>query len=208
MNITADLFADDQGTELVNRDGHVVYWPSFLTSQQAQQLFNELLAETPWKQEAIQLYGKMVNQPRLTAWYGEFGLSAKGGYKTPVSASNFSVNLLNLKNKVEACSGKTFNSVLVNLYRNGQDSVAYHADNEAVLGKNPTIASYSLGETRRFSLRHNQAKYETLVIDLQHNSLLLMQGELQHHWQHAINKTKRPIGPRINLTFRNLYPLR
>jgi alkylated DNA repair dioxygenase AlkB len=205
MNITSDLFAEDQGTQLVNLDGNVVYWPSFLTAQHAQQLFNELLAETTWQQEAISLYGKIVNQPRLTAWYGEFGVSALGGYKNRVTATNFSDNLLNLKHKIELSTGKRFNSVLVNLYRDGQDSVAYHADNEAILGKNPAIASYSLGATRRFLLRHNQSKCETQKFNLQHNSLLLMQDELQHHWQHSISKTKHPIGQRINLTFRWLH---
>ena len=119
-----------------------------------------------------------------------------------VDAKEFTDNLLNIKNKIELSTGKRFNSVLANLYRDGQDSVAYHADNEAILGTNPAIASYSLGATRRFLLRHNQAQLETLKINLQHNSLLIMQDELQHHWQHAISKTKRPIGQRINLTFR------
>lgn len=202
MDITPDLFAEDQGTQLVNLDGNVVYWPCFLGTQQAQQLFNELLTETVWQQEAISIYGKIVNQPRLTAWYGEFGVSAAGGYKHRVVAKEYTDNLLNLKNKIELSTGKRFNSVLANLYRDGQDSVAYHADNEAILGTNPAIASYSLGATRRFLLRHNQAQLETLKINLQHNSLLIMQDELQHHWQHAISKTKRPIGQRINLTFR------
>ena len=95
MNITSDLFAEDQGTQLVNVDGNVIYWPSFLSPQEAQQLFNELLADTPWQQEAISVFGKIVNQPRLTAWYGEFGVSAAGGYKNLVAATNFSDNLIN-----------------------------------------------------------------------------------------------------------------
>ena len=199
-----DLFADDIGTEIVNTDGRVVYWPSFLSKNQAERLFNALLTETKWQQEAIQIYGKTVNQPRLTAWYGEYGAAAADGYRSLVKAQAFTPGLLFLKNKIEKITGHHFNSVLANLYRNGQDSVAYHADDEAILGINPAIASYSLGASRRFLLKHRRQQVETVKIELQHNSLLLMGGCLQHHWLHSISKTKRPVEARINLTFRLL----
>ncbi|WP_372882616.1 alpha-ketoglutarate-dependent dioxygenase AlkB [Psychromonas sp.] len=199
-----DLFADDNGTQLIDLDGRLIYWPSFLRPDQAESLYHELLTGTKWQQEALQIYGKMINQPRLTAWYGEYGATAADGYRSLVKAQDFTSGLLHLKNKIEKITGHHFNSVLANLYRNGQDSVAYHADDEAILGINPAIASYSLGAERRFLLKHKQQKIETVKIALQHNSLLLMDGSLQHHWLHSIAKTKRPVEARINLTFRFL----
>ncbi|HEY5715844.1 MAG TPA: alpha-ketoglutarate-dependent dioxygenase AlkB, partial [Psychromonas sp.] len=151
-----DLFADDSATQLVDVDGRVLYWPGFLRTEEAERLFNQLLSGAKWQQEAIQIYGSVINQPRLTAWYGKYGASAEDGYQHLVKAQEFTPELLALKNKIEKITGHHFNSVLANLYRNGQDSVAYHADDEAILGINPAIASYSLGATRRFLLRHKQ----------------------------------------------------
>ena len=205
MHMITDLFADDSGTQLVNVDGRVVYWASFLCTEEAERLFSALLSGTKWQQEAIQIYGNVINQPRLTAWYGKYGASAADGYQRLVTAQEFTPELLALKNKIEKITGHPFNSVLANLYRDGQDSVAYHADDEAILGINPAIASYSLGATRRFLLKHKQQQLETLKVSLQHNSLLLMDGCLQQHWLHSISKTKRPVEARINLTFRFLY---
>ena len=205
MHLSTDLFADDSGTQLVDVDGRVIYWASFLCAEEAERLFNGLLSEAKWQQEAIQMYGNVVNQPRLTAWYGEYGANAADGYQRLVTAQAFTPELLALKNKIEKITGHYFNSVLANFYRSGQDSVAYHADDEAILGVNPAIASYSIGASRRFLLKHKQQQRETLKISLQHNSLLLMDGCLQHHWLHSISKTKRPVEARINLTFRFLY---
>jgi len=201
----SDLFAHEKGTQLVDADGRALYWPGFLTAEAAETLFHDLSGDIHWQQEAIQIYGNVINQPRLTAWYGEYGSSAAGGYRTLTGAQPFTPGLLALKNEIEDITGHQFNSVLANLYRNGQDSVAYHSDDEALLGINPAIASYSLGETRRFLLKHKHKQLETIKIDLQHNSLLLMDDCLQHHWQHSIGKTKRSVGRRINLTFRFLY---
>ncbi len=200
----SDLFADDNGTQLINCDGRVVYWPGFLPQEQADRLFDELLTGTKWQQEVVQIYGNAINQPRLTAWYGEYGAAAADGYRSLVKAQDFTSGLLHLKNKIEKITGHSFNSVLANLYRSGRDSVAYHADDEAILGTDPAIASYSLGANRRFLLKHKQQKTETVKIELPHNSLLLMDGSLQHHWLHSISKTKRPVEARINLTFRFL----
>jgi alkylated DNA repair dioxygenase AlkB len=112
--------------------------------------------------------------------------------------------LRGLKDRIEATAGSPFNSVLCNLYRSERDSMGMHADDEPELGSNPLIASLSLGDTRRFALRHTRKKSERLDLDLRGGSLLIMAGSTQHHWRHGISKQQRPVGPRINLTFRRI----
>lgn len=200
--MTLSLFEDEAPIMLINHDGRVTCWQQLLTEGDASALFNELINDANWQQESITLYGKRQLQPCLTAWYGEYGVSAEGGYEKLYQTVDFSPRLRALKKQIETTTGYRFNCVLANLYRDGQDSVGYHADNERILGLNPVIASYSLGANRRFSLKHNRDKSQKITCELQHNSLLLMHGTLQHHWQHSINKTKRSVAPRINLTFR------
>lgn len=190
---------------LMNNDGEITYWHDFLEEDQAADLFNELKEHSDWKEETISLFGKRYKQPRLTCWYGDYGVLADGRYQVRSEAMNFTPRLLLLKNKIEKETGYKFNSVLANLYRNENDGVGYHADDEEILGKNPAIASYSLGETRRFLVKHNQHKYKNLRVDLPNNSLLLMHGSLQENWKHCIPKTKRIMNARINLTFRLLF---
>ena len=187
---------------LLDNDGRITYWDNLLDEYEAKQLFNELLANSDWQEERISLYGKSYQQPRLTCWYGDFGVKADGGYQVKTNAIPITGLLVHLKNKIEQQTGYHFNCVLANLYRNENDGVGYHADDEPILGKHPVIASYSLGEMRRFLVKHNQHKFNTLKVDLRHNSLILMDGPLQENWKHAIPKTKRPMDARINLTFR------
>lgn len=118
-----------------------------------------------------------------------------------IPSSSWTNTLIEIKKRIEKTIPINFNSVLLNRYRNGNDSVAWHADNEKELGINPVIASVSFGATRNFKLRHLQTK-ETIELLLSNGSLLIMQGALQHHWQHQIPKTKKIVGERINLTFR------
>ena len=205
--MTLSLFEDEAPIDLISQDGAVTCWQKLLTDSEAYALFDELIKSPIWQQETIQLYGKRLLQPRLTAWYGEYGVSADGGYEKLYQTVDFTPRLLSLKTEIEKVTGYRFNCVLANLYRDGQDSVGYHADNEKILGINPVIASYSLGATRRFLLKHNIDKSQKLACELQHNSLLLMHGSLQHHWQHSIAKTQRSVAPRINLTFRLIKPL-
>lgn len=205
--MTLSLFEDEPPVELINCDGILTCWQQFLSCQQATALYEELLNADIWQQESINLYGKRQLQPRLTAWYGEYGVSADGGYERVYQTVDFTPRLQALKLAIEKLTGYRFNCVLANLYRDGQDSVGYHADNERILGINPAIASYSLGETRRFLLKHNRNKTQKVACELQHNSLILMHGDLQHHWQHSITKTKRAVSPRINLTFRFIKPI-
>ena len=140
--------------------------------------------------------------PRLTAWHGAAGYVYSGIRLTPAA---WTPPLLELKALAERLAGERFNSVLLNLYRDGRDSVSWHADNEPGLGRDPVIASLSLGAVRRFQLKHRRLD-ERLALDLPHGSCLIMAGATQHHWLHQLPKTTRPVGPRINLTFRHMRP--
>jgi alkylated DNA repair dioxygenase AlkB len=157
-----------------------------------------LIAETPWRAETVVVYGKRHLQPRLSAWYGEAGYRYSGLTLAPMALTPL---LAALRASVEDLTGQRYNSVLLNYYRDGKDSMGMHSDDEAELGPQPAIASLSLGATRTFILRHKISK-RTLKIDLTDGSLLLMSGALQTHWLHGINKTAKPVGPRLNLTFR------
>jgi alkylated DNA repair dioxygenase AlkB len=189
--------------ELALPNAELKYFPAFLDDLAASRLFDHLLNSTPWRQDDITVFGKTYPQPRLTALYSTT--------PKPYSYSNitmypeaFPQYLLDLKKAVETACGREFNTLLLNLYRDGSDSNGWHADNERELGKNPVIASLSLGEERPFHFKHRYIKEERHKLILQHGSLLLMSGEMQHYWLHQIAKTKRVIGPRINLTFRTL----
>ncbi|AZB28492.1 alpha-ketoglutarate-dependent dioxygenase AlkB family protein [Chryseobacterium balustinum] len=173
----------------------------FLTSDESDQLFSQLLDNTPWKQRTQTIYDKKVLTPRLTAWYGDGEKSYKlGGSEFEVNA--WTPELLSLKKKIEEAFGHEFNSVLLNLYRDNNDSVAWHRDKESRYGDRPVIASLSLGQTRKFDFRklnHHQSRYS---IPLPHGSLLLMKGDLQENWEHRIAKSALYMKERINLTFR------
>jgi alkylated DNA repair dioxygenase AlkB len=181
-------------------DGEVVLFRDALPPADADRLLDELERSTPWRQEEATVMGRRVLIPRLTAWHGERGYVYSGIRLTPAA---WTPPLLELKDIAEGLAGEAFNSVLLNLYRHGQDSVAWHADNEPGLGQNPVIASFSLGAVRRFQLRHRRTK-QTVSLDLPHGSCLVMGGAAQHHWLHQIPKTARPVGARINLTFRRM----
>jgi len=182
-------------------DADIIFYPFCLGAQESDRLFIELHQTIQWQHEQITMYGRSVMQPRLTAWYGDQGKSYTYSGLT-MQPLPWTATLLNLKAEVDAIANVVFNSVLLNLYRNGDDSMGWHSDDEPELGQNPTIASVSLGGTRRFLLRHRFEKGLKHELELTPGSLLLMQGTTQHYWQHHIPKTKRPVSPRINLTFR------
>lgn len=184
-------------------DGDVRYYPALFAAEASEALLQQLLQEVPWKQEAIKIFGKEVMQPRRTAWYGDRGkaYSYSGITMLPLAWTD---TLLYLKQKAESLCGHSFNSALLNLYRNGQDSMGWHRDNEKELGPDPVIASLSFGATRVFKLKHARQKKEICSITLEAGSLLLMQGATQHHWLHSLPKTLAPKGPRINITFRSI----
>lgn len=166
--------------------------------------FVDLCASIQWKHEAITLFGRDVMQPRLTAWYGDQGTEYRysGLMNYPLA---WTEALLEIKRQVETISDCRFNSVLLNRYRNGQDSMGWHQDNEVELGDKPVIASVSLGVGRQFQMRHKFDKaIPRLNFELERGSLLIMLGDTQRYWQHQVPKTKKDIGERINLTFRTI----
>lgn len=180
----------------------LLFDPAFLSAAEADALLAQLTAEAAWEQRSIRIFGQEIPQPRLTAWYGDaearYSYSGLAWEPRPWLPA-----LQALRQRLEAVTGSRFNSVLLNLYRDGRDSMGWHADDEPELGPEPAIASLSLGATRRFRLRPRAGLgYAPLGLDLPSGSLLLMRGPTQQHWQHALPKTARPIGPRLNLTFR------
>jgi len=196
------LFMSDSDN-LLPFGGEVVLFPDFFGQGLADQLFDELRDCLSWKQEPIWMFGKQVMQPRLTALYGNPGqsYSYSGISMEPLP---WTLPLKQIKDRIEKFTGFQFTHVLCNYYRHGNDSMGWHRDNEAVLGRNPCIASVTFGVTRPFQLRDYQSKKTKVEILLNHGSLLMMTGESQHAWEHQLPKTKRINGPRINLTFRKL----
>ncbi|MEZ4811723.1 MAG: alpha-ketoglutarate-dependent dioxygenase AlkB [Allomuricauda sp.] len=182
-------------------NSHITYYPGFFSAEEAHILFNLLKKKVQWQQDEITLFGKTHPQPRLTALYGNNGKSYSYSNIT-MHPHKFTPELLQIKSAVEQEVGDVFTTCLLNYYRDGKDSNGWHADDERELGKNPTIASISLGAERHFHLRHKEDKTPKHKILLEHGSMLLMQGETQHYWQHQIAKTSKKIGERINLTFR------
>ncbi|MCG2461202.1 alpha-ketoglutarate-dependent dioxygenase AlkB [Flavobacteriaceae bacterium F89] len=180
-------------------DSEIYYYPHFLNTDEADRYFDILRTTAPWQQDFITIYGKKHPQPRLTALFGDKPYSYSGLTMHP---EPFNSELLDIKAKIEGATQLEFNTCLLNLYRNGKDSNGWHADDETELGKNPAIASLSLGQERIFHLKHRYDKTLKHKILLEHGSLLLMQGSTQHHWLHQIPKTAKPIKERINLTFR------
>ena len=157
-----------------------------------------------WRQEYLTIFGKTHPTPRLTAWYGEAHCIYKYSGHTCLPLP-WTTELLSIKNQVEQfASGHTFNCVLLNYYRDGRDKMGWHADDEKELGQNPVIASVSFGATRRFDFKHKVKREEKFSLDLHSGSVLIMQGDLQHHWLHQLPVQKRIQEPRINLAFRNI----
>lgn len=182
-------------------DADILYFPDFLSKDKADIYFQHFKNDVPWQQDDIKVFGKVYAQPRLTALYGNNG--------KPYSYSNitmqphaFSEDLFAIKSQIETKTDAVFTTCLLNRYRHGKDSNGWHADNEKELGRNPVIASITLGQERYFHLKHRTDKNLKKKLLLEHGSLLLMQGATQHHWLHQIPKTARPIGERINLTYR------
>lgn len=182
-------------------DAEVYYLPNLYGDEQSAIYFNKLLNEITWQQDIIKIFGKEMPIPRLQAFYGNEGLSYKYS-NINLKATKWNGLLLKIKTDIENISSVTLNSVLLNLYRNGNDSNGWHADDEPALGKNPVIASVSFGSERYFNFKHKKDKSLKTKIMLQSGSLLIMKGETQHCWYHQISKTKKSLTQRINLTYR------
>lgn len=182
----------------------MTYRPDLFGPVEATRYLKILTEKIQWSQPSIKFFGKLVAVPRLTAWYGDQGATyVYSGIKNePIP---WTQELLAIKNKVESVSGTSFNSVLLNLYRTGADHMSWHADDEKSLGENPIIASVSLGEVRKFGVKHRYDKdLESMSFELGSGSLVVMQGEMQEFWHHRIHPSKKILGPRINLTFRKI----
>ncbi|MCX2483452.1 alpha-ketoglutarate-dependent dioxygenase AlkB family protein [Pedobacter sp. MR2016-24] len=181
----------------------LAYHPGIFTDAEAYLLLQQFISETPWQQKIVKMYDKEVITPRLTAWYADADTYDYTSLRR--SAPNlWTPELLSMKSRVEEEAGITFNSVLLNYYRNGNDSVAWHSDNETALGKYPVIASVSLGQVRNFDIRNKNDHREKYAIRLEHGSLMIMKGDLQAKWDHRIAKSTRIMKERINLTFRTV----
>jgi alkylated DNA repair dioxygenase AlkB len=181
--------------------GEVYFFPQFFSETSSKQYFQTLLKTIRWNQEPIKIFGKEVMQPRLTAWHGES--TAKYSYSGISLIPNpWTQTLKEIKDKIETVAEAKFTGALLNLYRDGKDSMGWHRDNEKELGVNPVIGSISFGATRTFQFRNYEKKDLIKSIELTDGSFLLMKGETQHYWQHRITKSTRIIAPRINITFR------
>jgi alkylated DNA repair dioxygenase AlkB len=185
-------------------DAEVYYLPNMELGLPHEAILHMMIANIPWRQENVVVWGKQFPQPRLVAWYGDRGTdyTYSGIRLAPLLWTDL---LLDTKGRVETATAATFNCVLVNYYRDNRDSMGFHSDDERELGARPTIASLSLGDDRTFVLKHKTNKAtKDIRLKLSSGSLLLMTGETQRYWKHGIAKEMHPCGPRVNLTFRNI----
>lgn len=168
----------------------------------ADKLFDQILQGTPWQQQEITVFNRHMPMPRLTCWMGEASYTYS---KLKNEPAPWTAPVLQVREQVTELTRENFNGVLLNLYRDGQDSMGWHADNEASLGSEPIIPSVNLGATRRMRFKPRKGEPgETFGVDLPHGSILLMRGKTQENWLHAVTKTAKSTGPRINLTYRRV----
>jgi len=184
-------------------DADLRFDPHFLDAARADALFARLRDEIAWEMHRIKLFGRAVDSPRLSCWIGDAGASyVYSG--TRFEPRPWSVSLIELRDELCLIAGEHFNSVLANLYRDGRDSMGWHSDDEPELGPQPIIASVSLGATRRLRFKSRQEPTKSFGLELPHGSLLVMRGDTQRNYRHALPKTTKPIAERINLTFRRI----
>jgi alkylated DNA repair dioxygenase AlkB len=177
------------------------YRAGWFTEKESDYFLQTFISTMPWEQKLVKMWDKEMLTPRLTAWYGDPNTNYSFT-DLKLDPMPWTTELLQIKAKVEPIAGIKFNSVLLNYYRDGNDSVAWHSDKESVLGKNPVIASVSFGQVRSFDIRNKADHSEKYSVKLEHGSLLLMKAGLQEHWEHRIAKSVKPMKPRVNLTFR------
>ncbi|GAA4236812.1 alpha-ketoglutarate-dependent dioxygenase AlkB [Postechiella marina] len=199
-----DLFSTEEVRKTVYDlpGADVILFENFLSIEESNTLYKSLLENTPWQQEQIIIHGKLIDYPRLTAWFGDVEKDITYT-ETKSKMHLWNADLLFIKNRIEKEVDIKFTRCLLNYYRDGKDSVDWHQDCKGEQRKNSVIASVTFGATRPFQLKHVSRKDLNRVdIPLAHGSLLLMQAATQQHWKHKIPKTQKPIQPRINLTFR------
>ncbi|MCQ4314292.1 alpha-ketoglutarate-dependent dioxygenase AlkB [Pseudomonas stutzeri] len=182
----------------------LAYWPRWVDAELASRWLHGLSTDTPWTQPQIRLYGRQFAVPRLVAWYGD--ANARYRYSGVVHEPLPWTLLLNeIRERVETQVEQPLDGVLLNLYRDGQDAMGWHSDDEPELGSEPLIVSLNLGATRRFDFRRKGTNRIGHSLELEHGSLLVMRGTTQHYWQHQIARTRKVTEPRLNLTFRQLF---
>jgi alkylated DNA repair dioxygenase AlkB len=203
--MTLDLFGGDAAlSPLAIEDADLSFARQIDMGLPDYALLQELIATTPWRHEAVTVYGKRHLQPRLTAWYGDPGQSyAYSGLQ--LAPLPWTPTLAKLRDRVQQLAQAPFSSVLLNHYRDHRDSMGMHSDDEKELGPTPVIASLSLGATRTLVFKHKtRPELKPLRLALPSGSLLIMKGLTQQNWRHGIDKLAKPCGPRINLTFRRI----
>lgn len=203
LNNVSDLFqATPQRIPLVG--GELIYYPAFFDCVAADQLFAMLRNKVTWRQDRIRMAGREIPIPRLNAWYGDTGTDYRysGIHLRPRSWFD---ELQAIRDRIAAVADAPFNSALLNLYRNGSDSVSWHADDEPELGASPVIAAVSLGVERRFQLKSRHRQPYRFQLRLAHGSLLIMAGDTQRNWRHQVPKEPAVNGERINITFRYIH---
>ena len=184
-------------------DAQLQFDPHWLGPLEADALLDGLHRDVPWETHRIRIFGREVDSPRLSCWIGD--PDARYRYSgTLFEPHPWPDALVPVRERLERTLDVAFNSVLANLYRDGTDAMGWHSDAEPELGPAPVIASISLGATRRFALKHRDDPARKLTLELPHGSLLVMSGATQRHYRHALPRTARPIGPRINLTVRRI----
>ncbi len=185
---------------ILNHDGVIEYSDNYI-----EDLMEDIIRDISWRNDSITMFGKTYPQPRQTAWYGDAGIEYQYS-KIKMITIEWTPLLKKIKDQLEQDLETKFNSVLINYYRDGQDHMSFHSDNEKELGNNPTIASLSFGVTRKFHLKHRfDSSIPNKIIELKSKSLLVMKNELQHFWLHKISKSTKVSGPRLNLTYRYIY---
>ncbi|WP_461451863.1 alpha-ketoglutarate-dependent dioxygenase AlkB family protein [Mucilaginibacter sp.] len=195
-----NFFGDEK--QVVNVPKELVdYVPSIFSEEESNFYLQKFINEMPWQQKSVLMYGKEVITPRLTVWYGDpdadysiFGTGSKPLYWTD--------ELLTIKAKIEPLAGVKFDSVLLNYYRDGNDSVSWHSDNDGIPGRNRIVGSVSFGQERNFDIRKKDDHNIKYSVMLENGSYLLMKEGFQENWQHRIAKSNKPMKPRVNLTFR------
>jgi alkylated DNA repair dioxygenase AlkB len=204
MMLSGLFAATDRLERIPMIDADVYYLGDLALGRERDEVLQRLIANTEWRQHTIVVWGKTYQQPRLVAWYGDIG--SKYTYSgITLSPMPWTELLLDIKNRVESVTQESFNSVLLNYYRDNRDSMGFHSDDEPELGENPVIASVSLGEERTLVLKHKMDKLaKPLRLRLASGSLLLMKGDTQRCWKHGIAKETRRCGARVNLTFRHI----
>lgn len=188
---------------ILYQDGIALYYEKAIPENQIKQLFDELFNNISWENERVIMFGKEIITKRKVAFYSDPSIAYTYSSRTKIGLP-WKETLIILKNIVESVTKEKYNACLLNLYHNGEESMGWHCDNEKEIVANSSIASLSIGASRKFSFKHKVTK-ETISIQLGNGSLLEMKGTIQEHWWHSLPKSKKITESRINLTFRQMY---